>query len=127
MCLMNSIFSEYFNKFVLVFIDDIHIFYKDEQEHEEFLRIVFQTLREHQIYTKFSKCEFYKDQVQYLGHIDSKKGIIVDLDKIKAIMEWTTPINVYEIRYFMGLVGYYHMFIEWFYKIAYLITSLMRN
>ena len=78
MCLMNSVLNKYLDKFVLVFIDDILVYSKNEDEHREYLRIVLQTLKENQLYAKFSKCEFYKDKIQYLGHIISKKGLVVD-------------------------------------------------
>ena len=88
MCLMNNILSNYLDKFVVVFIDDILIYSKDEQEHEEHLKIVLQLLREQQIYAKFSKHDFFKDKIQYLKHVVSKDGISVDPDKVKAIMEF---------------------------------------
>lgn len=112
MCLMNSVFHQYLDKFVLVFIDDILIYSQNIKEHEEHLRIVLQTVWEHQLYGKFSKCDFYKDQIQYLGHIITKEGIVVDPEKIKTIMEWPTPKDVADIRSFMGLAGYYPRFIE---------------
>jgi hypothetical protein len=87
MCLMNNILSKYLDKFFIVFIDDILIYSKNEQEHEEHLRIVLQVLREHELYAKFNKCDFYKDKIQYLGHVISKDGIFVDPNKIKAIMQ----------------------------------------
>ena len=87
MCLMNIILSNYLDKFVVVFIDDILIYSKNEQEHKEHLKIFLQVLREQQLYTKFSKCDFFKDKIQYLRHIISKDGISFDPDKIKAIME----------------------------------------
>ena len=79
MCMMNNIFSKYLDKFVQVFIDDILVYSKNKEEHKEHLRIVLQVLREHQLYAKFSKCDFYKPQIQYLGHIISEVGIAVDL------------------------------------------------
>ena len=83
MCMMNNIFSRYLDKFVLVFIDDILVYSKNKEEHEEHLRIVLQVLREHQLYAKFSKCDFYKQQIQYLGHIISEIGIAVDPKKLE--------------------------------------------
>lgn len=127
MCLMNSVFHQYLDKFVLIFIDDILIYSRNIKEHEEHLRIVLQTLREHQLYGKFSKCDFYKEQIQYLGHIITKEGIVVDPEKIKTIMEWPTPKDVADIRYFMGLAGYYRQFVEGFSRIAYPITSLQKK
>ena len=107
MCLMNSILSNYLDKFVVVFIDDILIYSKNEHEHEEHLKIILQVLREQQLYAKFSKCDFFKDMIQYLGRMVSKDGIFVDSDKIKAIIEWPVPKNVTHIRSFMGITGYY--------------------
>eukprot|EP00253_Pinus_taeda_P012142 PITA_12142 len=89
MCLMNGIFHPYLDQFVLIFIDDILIYSCTIEEHHEHLRIVLQTLREHQLYAKFSKCDFFKAEIQYLGHVITKDGIAVDPEKIKAIMEWS--------------------------------------
>ena len=86
MCLMNSVFSRYLDKFVLFFLDDILIYYKNEEEHEEDLRLVLQLLREHQMYVNMRKCDFYRDRIHYLGLIISQEGIFVDLEKIEAIM-----------------------------------------
>jgi hypothetical protein len=111
MCLMNGIFRNYLDKFVIVFLDDILIYSKSEEEHEHHLRLVLQVLREHQLYAKLSKCYFYQEQIHYLGHIISEQGIAVDPEKIEAIRGWPTPRNVSEVIYFMGLVGYYRIFI----------------
>ena len=83
MCLMNNILHKYLDKFVVVFIDDILIYSKTKEEHEEHLKIILQVLREHQLYAKFNKCNFFKDKIQYLGHVKTKYGISVDPDKIK--------------------------------------------
>ena len=107
MCLMNIVFSRYLDKFVLVFLDDILIYSKNEEEHEEHLRLTLKFLWEHQMYAKLRKCDFYRDIIQYLGHIISDEGISVDPEKIDAIMNWPTPRNVTDVRYFMGLAGYY--------------------
>jgi hypothetical protein len=127
MCLMNGIFRKYLDKFVIVFLDDILIYSKSEEEHEQHLRMVLQVLREHQLYAKLSKCSFYQKQIHYLGHIISEEGIVVDPDKIKVIREWPTPRNVTEVRSFMGLAGYYKIFIKGFSKIAHPITSLQKK
>jgi hypothetical protein len=100
---MNNVLSKFLDKFVLVFIDDILIYSKNREEHEEHLRLVLQVLREHQIYAKFSKCEFFQKQIHYLGHVISEKGVAIDPDKIRSIMEWPTPKDVSDIRSFMGL------------------------
>eukprot|EP00253_Pinus_taeda_P028842 PITA_28842 len=116
MCLMNSIFHQYLDRFVLIFIDDILVYSRTVEEHQEHLRKVLQTLREHQLYAKFSKCDFFKEEIQYLGHVISKEGIVVDPEKIKAIMDWPVPKDVADIRSFMGLSGYYRRFVEGFSK-----------
>ena len=124
---MNSVFSKYLDKFVLVFLDDILVYSKNEEEHEEHLRLILQLLREHQFYAKLGKCDFYKDRIQYLGHIISKEDISVDLDKIEAIKNWPTPKNVTEVRSFIRLAGYYRRFIKIFSKVAHAITYLQRK
>jgi hypothetical protein len=86
MCLMNNIFSQYLDKFVLVFIDDILVYSKTKEEHKEHLRIVLKTLRKHKLYAKFDKCDFYQKKIQYLGHVISEEGIAVDPENIRAIL-----------------------------------------
>eukprot|EP00253_Pinus_taeda_P011178 PITA_11178 len=127
MCLMNSIFHQYLDRFVLIFIDDILVYSRTVEEHQEHLRKVLQTLREHQLYAKFSKCDFFKEEIQYLGHVISKEGIAVDPEKIKAIMDWPVPKDVADIRSFMGLAGYYRRFVEGFSRVAFPITSLQKK
>jgi hypothetical protein len=124
MFLMNNVLSKFLEKIVLVFIDDILIYSKNREEHEEHLRLVLQVLREHHLYSKFSKCDFFQKQIHYLGHAISKEGVPVDPDEIMSIMEWPTPKDVSEIRSFMGLAGYYRRFIKGFSKIVFSITSL---
>jgi hypothetical protein len=103
MYLMNKVFMEYLDKFVVVFIDDILIFSKNEEYHDEHLRVVLQKLRENQLYAKLSKCEFWLKQVSFLGHIISEGGISVDPSKVKDVLSWKTPQNVSDIRSFLGL------------------------
>ena len=83
MCSINNVLHKYVDKFVVVFIDDILIYSKTKEEHEEHIKIILQVLREHHIYAKFSKCDLFKDKIQYLGLVITKYGISVDLDKIK--------------------------------------------
>ena len=104
MCLMNSVFSKYLDKFVLVFLDDILIYSNNEEEHEEHLRLTLKLVREHKLYAKLSKCDFYKDKIHYLGHIISDEGISVDPEKIESIMNWKNPRNVTIVIYFMVLM-----------------------
>ena len=117
MTLMNKIFMSFLDKFVVVFIDDILIYSKSEEEHEQHLKIILETLREHQLYANISKCNIFQAEVHYLGHVVSKEGITVDPEKIRAFMEWVAPNNVNEVRSFMGLVVYYKRFIRNFSKI----------
>ncbi|WVZ93034.1 hypothetical protein U9M48_039057 [Paspalum notatum var. saurae] len=127
MNLMNKVFMEYLDKFAVVFIDDILIYSKTEEEHEEHLRLVLQKLREHKLYAKLSKCEFWLDQVPFLGHIVSKGGIMVDPSKISSVMDWKVPEVVKEVRGFLGLAGYYRRFIESFSRIAKPMTSFLEK
>jgi hypothetical protein len=127
MCLMNGVFRDYLDKFVIVFLDDILVYSKSEEEHEQHLRMVLQVLREHQLYAKLSKCSFYQRQIHYLGHIISEEGIAMDPEKVEAIREWSALRNVAEVRSFIGLAGYYIRFIDGFPKIAHSITSLQRK
>jgi hypothetical protein len=127
MCLMNGVFREYLDKFVIVFLVDIIVYSKSEEQHEHHLRMVFQVLREHQLYAKLSKCSFYQNIIHYLGHIIFEDGIAVDPEKIEAIREWSTPKNVKEFRSFMGLDGYYKRCIAGFSRIAHPNTSLQRK
>jgi hypothetical protein len=126
MCLMNNVLSKFLDKFVLVFIDDILIYSKNTKEHEEHLRLVLQVLREQQLYAKFSKCDFFQKQIHYLGHVISK-GVEIDHDKTRSIMEWPTPKDVSDIRSFMGLAGYCRRFIKGFSKISCPITALQKK
>jgi hypothetical protein len=127
MNLMNKVFVEYLDRFVVVFIDDILIYSQSDSDHEEHLRLVLQKLRDNQLYAKFSKCEFWIGEVPFLGHIISYGGISVDPAKVKEIMEWRVSTTVTEIRSFLGLAGYYQRFIEGFSKIAKPMTSLLEK
>jgi predicted aspartyl protease len=127
MNLMNKVFKEYLDKFVVVFIDDILIYSKNDSEHEEHLRMVLQKLQDNQLYAKFTKCEFWLDEVHFLGHIISKGGISVDPTKVTAIVGWKIPSTVSEVGSFLGLAGYYRRFIEGFSKIAKPMTSLLEK
>jgi len=111
---MNSVFMLELDKFVMVFIDDILIYSKNEAEH---LHIVLQRLRDHKLYVKFFKCEFWLDTVKFLGHTISSEGISVDPSKVQEVMEWKPPTSVHQIRSFLGLAGYYRKFIPDFSKL----------
>ena len=105
MYLMNSVFMLELDKFVVVFIDNILIYSKNEEEHEEHLRIVLQCIRDHQLYAKFSKCEFWLNIVKFLGHTVSSEGISIDPSKVQEVMDWKPPTSVHQIRSFLGLAG----------------------
>jgi hypothetical protein len=127
MILMNGVFCEYLNKFIQVFIDDILIYSRMLEEHEEHLCLVLLCLREKKLFGKFSKCLFYQSKIHYLGHVISDKGIAVDPTKVKAIMECLAPMNASEVCSFMGLEGYYRWFFEGFSKIENPITKLQKK
>ena len=127
MDLMNRVFSPYLDKFVIVFIDDILVYSGSSEEHAEHLRTILQILRERQLYAKFSKCQFWLDKVAFLGHGISAKGISVDPQKIEAIVNWKPPTNVFEVRSFLGLAGYYRKFVDGFSKIATPLTNLLKK
>jgi hypothetical protein len=116
MYLMNTVFMEYLDKFIVVFIDDILIFSKMMEEHEEHLRLVLVKLRSNQLYAKFSKCEFWLTEVIFLGHVISTGGVSVDPSNIKDVPNWMPPTTASEIQSFLGLAGYYRRFIKVFPK-----------
>jgi hypothetical protein len=118
MYLMNKVFMEYLDKFMVLFINDILIFSKNEEEHDKQLRLVLQKLRENQLYAKLNKCEFWLEEVSFLGHIISGGGISIDPSKVKDVLSWKIPQNVLDIRSFLRLTGYYRRFIEGFSKIS---------
>ena len=121
---MNRIFHPYLDRFVVVFIDDILVYSKSEEEHAEHVRIVLKVLKEKKLYAKLSKCEFWLSEVSFLGHVISGDGIAVDPSKVDAVLRWETPKSVTEIRSFLGLAGYYRRFIEGFSKLALPLTKL---
>src|SRR3954467_6788933 len=127
MNMMNKVFMEFLDKFVVVFIDDILIYSKSKEENEGHLRLILEKLREHKLYAKFSKCEFWLNEVGFLGHVMTKDGVAVDPAKVLAIIEWESPKSVKEVRSFLGLAGYYIRFIENFSKIAKPMTELLKK
>jgi hypothetical protein len=127
MNLMNSVFMDYLNKFVVVFIDDILIYSQSEEEHVDHLKMVLQRLQEHQLYAELSKCEFWTDKVLFLGHIINKDGLALDSKKVADILNWKAPTNVRGIKSFIAMAGYYRRFIEGFSKIARPMKALLAN
>ncbi|KAL4032214.1 hypothetical protein IC575_005282 [Cucumis melo] len=118
MDLMNRVFKDFLDTFVIVFIDDILIYSKTEAEHEEHLHQVLETHRANKLYAKFSKCEFWLKKVTFLGHVVSSEGVSVDSAKIEAITSWPRPSIVSKICSFLSLAGYYRRFVEDFSRIA---------
>jgi hypothetical protein len=107
MDLMNTYFMEYLDKFVMVFIKDILVYSRSEEEHEEHLRLALQKLREYRLYAKLSKCEFWMKQAAFLGHIISNGGISMDPSKVQDVLSWNAPTSVGDIQSFLGLARYY--------------------
>jgi hypothetical protein len=127
MYMMNKVFMEYLDKFVMVFIDEILVYSRNEGEHEGHLLLVLQKLRDHKLYTKLSKCEFWLKQVAFLGHVVSKGGISVDPSKVQDVLSWKAPTSVSDIQSFLGLAEYYQKFIEGFSKISKPMTELLEK
>ncbi|GKA14451.1 reverse transcriptase domain-containing protein, partial [Tanacetum coccineum] len=127
MDLMNRVCRPYLDKFVIVFIEDILIYSKTQEEHVEHLRLVLELLKKEKLYAKFSKCEFWLREAQFLGHVINGNGIHVDPSKIEAVKNWKTPRTPTKVRLFLGLAGYYRRFIENFSKIAKSLTILTQK
>jgi hypothetical protein len=127
MDLMNRVCKPYLDKVVVVFIGDILIYSRSKKEHEEHLRIAIKFLNKKKVYAKFSKCEFWLREVQFLGHMIDQGGLHVDPSKVDAIKKWDARKFATEIRQFLGLVGYYRRFIENFSKIAQPLTKLTKR
>lgn len=127
MDLMNRVCQPFIDRFVIVFIDDILVYSKSEDEHRVHLRAVLEVLREKKLYAKFSKCEFWLKEIHFLGHVVSREGIKVDPTKIEAVMKWEQPKSPTEIKSFLGLAGYYRRFIKDFSRIAKPMTELTKK
>jgi hypothetical protein len=127
MYLMNKVFMEYLDKFVVMFIDDILVYSRSKEEHKEHLHLALQKLREHRLYAKLSKCEFWTKQVAFLGHVISKRGISVDPSKVQDVLSWNAPMSVDDIQSFLGLARYYRRFTKGFLKISKPMTELFEK
>jgi hypothetical protein len=127
MYVMNKVLMEYLDKFIVVFIDDILVYSRNEEEHEGHLHLVLQKLLDHKLYAKLSKCEFWLKQVTFLGHVVSKGGISMDPSKVQDVLSWKAPMSVSDIQSFLGLAGYYRRFIEGFLKISKHMTELLEK
>ncbi|KAL4030373.1 hypothetical protein IC575_008609 [Cucumis melo] len=122
---MNRIFHQYLDQFMIVFIDDILVYSVGKEAHKGHLRIVLQILRDKQLYAKFSKCEFWLEQVVFLRHVILVKGVSIDPQKVEAVVNWERPTSATEVHSFLGLVGYYRRFIEDFSPLALPLIALM--
>jgi hypothetical protein len=127
MYLMNSVFMSELDKFVVVFIDDILVYSKSEDEHIKHLHTILQRLRDHRLYAKLSKCDFWLREIKFLGHTISQVGIAVDPEKVQEVMDWKPPTTVWQIWSFLGLAGYYRRFIPDFSRIAKPMTELLKK
>ena len=118
MYLMNELFKQYLDLFVIIFINDILIYSRSEEEHASHLRVILQTLKDRQLFSKFSKYEFWLQSVVLLGHIVSSEGIRVDSQKIETLKQWPIPTSATDIKIFLGLTDYYKRFVEGFSSIS---------
>ena len=125
MAAMNRILSDL--KFAIVYLDDILIFSKSPEEHIKHVEAVLQRLKQHTFYAKLKKCDFFKKEIKFLGHIVSAEGVSPDPQKVAVVKSWPTPQNVNEIRAFLGLANYFRKFIENYSGIAAPLTSLMKG
>ncbi|KAF8045589.1 hypothetical protein N665_4664s0001 [Sinapis alba] len=124
MKMMNGIFRDFLDEFVIIFIDDILVYSKSKEDHERHLRAVLGQLREQQLFAKLSKCSSWQKSVGFLGHIMSDQGVSVDPEKIKAIQEWPRPKTATEVKSFLCLAGYYRKFVKGFDSLAQPMTQL---
>jgi hypothetical protein len=123
--LMNTIFHDFIREgFVVVYLDDLLVFSKTEEEHIVHLQRVFDRLREHKLYAKLTKCSFFKEELQYLGHIVGRGGLKVDPKKISVVHDWPVPVNVHDVRRFLGLANYFRKFIQGYSRLASPLTEL---
>lgn len=127
MTLMNDILRPFLDKFVVVYLDDILIYSRDETEHQQHLAMVLQVLRDHQLYAKASKCEFFKKEVDFLGHIVGASGLRMEPGKIDAIKSWPVPQNATDVRSFLGMANFYRRYIADCSSIAAPLTDLTQQ
>lgn len=127
MRMMNDVLSSYTDIFCVVYLDDILIFSENEEDHDKHIRLILDRLRHHNLYAKLSKCQFFRTELEFLGHIISANGISMSDDKVKAILECPAPRSVTEVRSFLGLTNYYRRFVHRYSHIASPIIDLTRK
>jgi len=127
MRLMNEVLKPFIGHFVVVYFDDILVYSRDEQDHKRHLRLVFQVLREQNLYAKMEKCEFFTSQLTFLGYVVSARGIQVDPSKVEAVQSWPVPKSITEVRSFHGLASFYRRFIKDFSSLMAPITECMKR
>nr|GEV59094.1 putative reverse transcriptase domain-containing protein [Tanacetum cinerariifolium] len=127
MDLMNRVCKPYLDKFVIVFIDDILIYSKNKEDHEKHLKIILELLKNEKLYAKFSKSDFWRKSVQFLGHVIDSNGVHVDPAKVEATQNWSTPTTPTEVKKLLGLAGYYQRFIEGFSLISKPLSKLTQK
>lgn len=126
-CLMNDILAPFLRKFVLVFLDDIVIYCATLEQHLSHIRQVLSQLRSYQLFMKMSKCSFAQSSLNYLGHIISIEGVVIDSSKTIAMQNWSIPTNITELRWFLGFTSYYRKFIQHYGLIAHPLINLLRK
>jgi hypothetical protein len=127
MRVMQDCLREYLDVFCCAFLDDVLIYSDTLEEHKRHVQLVLDKLREHQLYAKKSKCEFYKKTISFLGHVISKDGIAMEKDKVKAVCEWPPLKTVHDVKSFLGLAGYYRRFIAGFSRICAPLSDLTKG
>ncbi|CAI7788782.1 unnamed protein product [Closterium sp. NIES-54] len=125
--MMQSIFSDFIDKFLVVFIDDLLVYSRTREEHLKHLELVLARLSEHRLYAKRSKCEFAKTKLSFLGHVISHEKLEVDNSKVAVLKEWKQPSTVREVQAFLGLANYYRRFVKGFAALAAPLTDLLRK
>ena len=125
--LMDEVFHDYLDKFLIVYLDDLVVYSKNLDDHLHQLELIFIRLREHKLYAKLEKCNFMQKQIKFLGHLVLADGIRVHPEKVKSIVDWQTPTSVKDVRSFLGISGYYRNFIQNYSKVASPLTELLKD
>ncbi|KAL0386155.1 UNVERIFIED_CONTAM: Retrovirus-related Pol polyprotein from transposon.6 [Sesamum radiatum] len=125
--LMNDVLYEFLDRFVVVYLDDIVVYSKSLIDHVSHLRVVFQKLREYELYAKKEKCKFCCEQITFLGHVISQGKIQIDSRKVKAVIDWGIPSKVTDLRSFLGIANYYRRFIKGYSNIVNPLTDLLKK